>query len=74
MGRVKKNCCYVNNLQKHFHGCRSAGIHYVPFVMVKDIGRFHRKASPQVRESRIFMGSSELFSCFRAQTDAKATG
>lgn len=73
MRRVKKNCCDVNNLQAHFHGCRSAEIHYVPFVTVNDIGIFHCKASTQVRELCVFTGLSKSFNRFRAQADAKAT-
>lgn len=33
-------------------------IHYVPFVTVNDLGRFHHKASLQVGESGVFMGPS----------------
>lgn len=52
-GRLKKNCCSVDNLQTHSHGCRSAEIHYVPFVTVSDVGRLHRKASPMRSGNRV---------------------
>lgn len=44
-----------------FFAAAEVQIHYLPFVTVNDLGPFRQEASPQVRDSGVFMGPSESF-------------